>query len=326
MYGRFSNSGIVAIKDHAEALKRWDGIKPIRGRAGDERPIGKRSKNYMQIRKNDDGSVACVLYKSDVVTFFPDNKVRVSVPPQWRSNTTAKFIEDVLGYYRVGTCIKDNDLIMAVKGSDARYLRAGENVMFELDQGGSLKLISNDRVHTIYNIDRTAMNAARKSLKSFMKYLLGSIKLREGVYSLEQANDVVNYLRSTMELGKASAAREWYTRAAWDLELPRDNYYHRSVGIEELIKMYKFFIDRAINGSPEEHNHLACWAAMSAGSYNSRDEKYITTTAQAKKLVDGMLLAINPSIFVKQVESRERIQINRYRNFERFVKLAEEQA
>lgn len=326
MYGRFSNDGIVAIRDHAEALKRWEGIKPIRGRARDERPIGKRSKNHMQIRKNDDGSVACVLYKSDVVTFFPDNKVRVSVPAQWRSNTTAKFIEAVLGYYRVGTGIRDYDLIMAIKGADARYLRAGENVMFEVAQGGSLKLLSNDRVHTIYNIDRTAMNAARKSLKSFMKYLTGSIKLREGVYSLEQAKETVTYLMGSKMIGEVSAAREWYARAAWDLGLPRDNYYHRSVGVEELTKMYKFFIDRAINGSPEEHNHLACWVAMSAGRYNSRDEKYIATIAQAKKLIDSMLLAINPSIFVKNVEARDRIQINRYRNFERFVKLAEEQA
>lgn len=327
MYGRFSNKGITAIEDHAEALKRWESIKPIRGRAKDERPIGKRSKNYMQIRKNDDGSVACVLYETDVVTFYPDNKVRVHVPSVWRTNSTAQFIEAVFGRHRVGTGIKDSDVIMAVKGDDARYLRVGENVIFEVAQGGSLKLLSNDRAHTTLNINRKEMNAVRKPLAPFLKYLSGAIKLRDGVFSLAQAHDTMAYLLANGIVdGGAVPARSWYTHATWNLSVPGAGWYSHSVDRLHIAKMHKFFTERAVHGASEEWNHLACWVAMCAGLYAGREEAYMVAPTQAKNLVNQILMTQNPQVFVRSEEPRDAIQFNRYKNFEWFIHYAQGQA
>jgi hypothetical protein len=326
MYGRMTHSGIEAIKNHAEAVKRWESIKPIRGRASDERPVGDRRKSHMQIRKNADESVTCVLYSTEVITFYSDNKVRLHVPSVWRTNTSAKFIEDVLGRWRVNTGMKDGDVIVAVKGDDARYLRVGENTIFEVAQGGSLTLLSNDRVHTVFSVNRTEMNALRKTIAPFMKYLMGSIKLREGVFSIEQANELITYLAENQILGEtSSAAKDWYMRATWDLSIPTNSWRFRGSSTGNVIAMYREFMHLAINGTPEDWNHLACWVAMSAGIYSSRDEFYRATTAQAKKLVDNMLMALNPSVFVEEEEARDRIQVNRYKNFVPFADFIREQ-
>lgn len=325
MYGKYARSGIACIENHAEALRRWESIKPIRGRVTDDRPIGMRRKTNMLIRKNDDGSVACVLYKTDVVTFFPDNKVRVSVPEVWRSGTTAQFIVDVLGGYRVAAGVKDHDVVMAIKGDDARYLRAGENTIFEVAQGGSLKLLSNDRVHTVLTVNRKEMNAVRKSIAAFNKYAMGAMKLREGEVPLEQAEETVAYLvRNGLLEGDTSAEYEWYERPAWSLVVPNFTWYNRAVKNSKLLRTYRFFIDRAMSGDHEDWNHLTCWLLMSSGRYFSRDKVYVASPSEVKRQLDEILMSTHPQVLDETPESRDRIQVNRYRYIAPFRELVKE--
>ena len=326
MYGK-TKWGIESIENHAEAVARWEDTKKIRGRATDDRPIGKRRNTHALIRKNNDGSVACVLYQTDVVTFFPDNKVRVNVPSVWRTNSTATFIEEVLGMHRVRTGVKDRDVVLAVRGNDARYLRAGENTIFEVAQGGSLTLLSNDRVHTVLNIDRTAMNAVRKSIAPFIKVMKGMLSLREGQVSLESAQETVSYLieRGIYPAGTAHSV-QWYQRPTWDLKIPANDWASRTADSKQLLNTYKFVIEQAKHGDSMMWNHITCWLAMSAGRLMTRNNAYVASTPDVVKLLDSVLMATHPEVFMEKAEERDCIQVNRYRYFAPFIKLAKEQA
>lgn len=327
MYYGASNWGIAAIENHAEAVARWEGIKKIRGRAEDDRPIGKRRNTHMRIRKDPDGKVACVLYKTDVVTFYPDNKVRINVPTVWRTNTTATFVRDILGRHRVSAYVQDHDVVLAVKGSDARYLRVGENTMFQVAQGGSLTMLSNDRVHTVLSIDRRTMNAVRKSVLPFTKVMKGMLNLREGEVSLESAREAVGYLIKSGVYPSGTAYEvEWYQRPAWDLRIPTDVWGGRVVDKAQLIKTYKFLIEQARDGDSTTWNHLTCWLAMSAGRFITRRNAYVASPANVVKLLDSILMATYPEVFLEKPEERNRIQVNRYRLFTPFITLAKEQA
>ena len=70
--------------------KHHDKIKPIRGRKTDVRPIGKRTKDSETIEMVGD-VVACKLYRTEVVKYYPDGRIGVNIDG-WCTQTTVKFI------------------------------------------------------------------------------------------------------------------------------------------------------------------------------------------------------------------------------------------
>ena len=67
----------------------YDAIKPIRGRAEDVRPIGKRSRDHERIEMDGD-VVACRLYNTQVVRYYPDGRIGLRCGG-WSSPLTADF-------------------------------------------------------------------------------------------------------------------------------------------------------------------------------------------------------------------------------------------
>jgi hypothetical protein len=74
--------------NHYKSL--YESVKPIRGRAFDVRPIGKRRRDWETIRMNGD-VVECVLYQTPVVRYYPDGKIGVDTGG-WVTPSTAEFM------------------------------------------------------------------------------------------------------------------------------------------------------------------------------------------------------------------------------------------
>ena len=90
MFGT-NNRDVPRLLDYAEAVAHEASIKPIRNRSPEIKPIGDRRNQHKIIRKNPDGSIACRLYRTDVVTFHPDGRIEV----RWGgyvTQTTRSFI------------------------------------------------------------------------------------------------------------------------------------------------------------------------------------------------------------------------------------------
>jgi hypothetical protein len=75
----------------------FESVKPIRGRAEDTRPIGKRRRDWETIRMVGD-VVECVLYQTPVVRYFPDGSVGLQCNG-WVSPSTAEFMHEHSPFY-----------------------------------------------------------------------------------------------------------------------------------------------------------------------------------------------------------------------------------
>jgi hypothetical protein len=91
------------MNTYIQAKAKWENIKPIRGRAVDIRPIGKRSRNWETIVQVDLGAdkpegeryaYAARLHSTNVVTWYPDSTMGVKVDT-YHTPITAKFIHEV---------------------------------------------------------------------------------------------------------------------------------------------------------------------------------------------------------------------------------------
>ena len=67
----------------------YDAIKPIRGRAEDVRPIGERRRDWERVEMDGD-VVACRLYNTQVVRYYPDGRIGLRCGG-WSSPLTADF-------------------------------------------------------------------------------------------------------------------------------------------------------------------------------------------------------------------------------------------
>jgi hypothetical protein len=111
MFG-ISTNGLPRIRDYAAAKLYFDSITPIRGGNSGIRPIGKRSKNHMQIVEgnNERGPYyAAKLYDTECVRWYEnggDDMVQVRCGG-WTSQSSAAFIGAVSVY---ATNLQNNHL------------------------------------------------------------------------------------------------------------------------------------------------------------------------------------------------------------------------
>jgi hypothetical protein len=93
MFGyRNSKYDAAPVNFYREAKQRYEEVKPIRGRSGDVRPIGKRSRDHECIVKVSDTAYAIRLYGTNVVTYHEDGSVELCTGG-YPSVSTAEMIE-----------------------------------------------------------------------------------------------------------------------------------------------------------------------------------------------------------------------------------------
>lgn len=166
----------MSINSYAYFEELYAGVKPIRGRSVEVRPIGERRRDWEQIvrRFQPDGSVsyAVRLYQTDVVEYYPNGDVVVRTKG-WHTPSTAEFI----AMHSPFACWKqDNKLWVRVRetvypiGDELRFKQVGEHKYEPTEL-----VVINKKV-----VDREKSKAAREPLKPFMKWAKTFLKMSDG--------------------------------------------------------------------------------------------------------------------------------------------------
>jgi hypothetical protein len=175
-YGYYRNSGISWFRDYADAVHKYDNTTDIRGRTEEpKRPLGHRKlTDSYSIRKREDGAIECVLWKTPVITFNPDNSVDIT-DGTWTTLSTANFIEEVMGYGVRGRVFNGHICLMV---GDKEY---------RLEKDTKFKLVKNEQGYwtpanapkaVVHQINRAGSNKVMKRYKEFTTYVENVIKLR----------------------------------------------------------------------------------------------------------------------------------------------------
>lgn len=319
----YRNSGVVPLRDYADAKGRYETTEPIRGKGVNAgiRPLGHRRKTQFQICKNGD-DIICQCYDTHLVTFHPDNTITLHVPDQWRSQTTANFIFDVLGRHRAHVSIKDHDVVVMLRGQEATMFRVGEATKLQVTENGrQLKLVHRDRVRTLYSVDRTVMNAARKSVAEFSKSMLGMLKLKEGKFEQSEFDELGKFLHEH-GLGHHTAENTNHTsKITWTIEEIKDYWIYSEVKHDEWFARTKLFIELAKSGDSAVYYPLVLWLAFSHGGWRIYDLQ--VSVQSMKKMLDMLLMVHTPNALVAREEALGAVERCRYRSLDKFIKLRE---
>ncbi len=179
MYGN-SMKDIGRIVTYEEAKLRYEQIKPIRGRAGDVRPLGARSNDSYRIAKrvnplNDTTSYQCILYSTPVVEFKPDGDVEISMGG-WGSSATRTFIERVL---HLSCYSKDGSSVLCLGNKSEVVLHKTKTTVIRRLEiyPFTWELTSSEPVYET-QMNKKKANAVRQRYSEFEKYLKGMVNLR----------------------------------------------------------------------------------------------------------------------------------------------------
>ena len=175
MYGHHRNSGIHSLANYNEAFHKWESTKPIRGRGVDVRPLGHRkSADQYKIELLPEGGVACVLYKTAVVTFFEDGDIRI-LNDDWNSVSTCNFIDEVL--WSVRSRIYNNDLYVGT--GQGEFALGKEGIWLRMNDKGNLEVKTDTlKPRYVHAIDRKRANNVRAQYKPFLDYVSRMCRLK----------------------------------------------------------------------------------------------------------------------------------------------------
>lgn len=246
---------LPTLRTYAGAKTFHDTRTPIRGQASQPKPLGART-DWQRFRirattnplhpTTDQGqapepSIECVLYKTPVVTYHPDNTVSITTGTDYTpSQSTAKFISEILGHCCYATCQANRIVLVTTNRTDTgdnethKYaIAAGQTLAFNLpnpaDPLRSRGLTPLDPTpQTTIVIDRAAANNVRKRYGDFYRYLKAAIALR----TVNTNKDHPGYLTIPIQLSeykdnlpiKSTSHRNThvagYTNDHWLFDLP----------------------------------------------------------------------------------------------------------
>jgi len=239
MYGNSGMKEIKRIVTYAEATLRYLQIKPIRGRAGDVRPLGNRKNDSYRIAKrinplNDTTSYQCILYRTPVVEFKPDGDVEINMGG-WVSTANRTFIERILHlscYSKNGSsvlCLGNNAEVVLHK-TKTTVIRRQEVYPF------TWGLVVSEPVYET-QLNKKKANAVRAQYSEFEKYLRGMVNLRT------EQREAKNHMGGRYELPPSIR----FERAEFaDMEV---------VTFRSDVRTEGFPVELMANDQPEESKH-----------------------------------------------------------------------
>ena len=166
---------VPRINNYAEAVRKFNNTKPIKGREPTLVPLGERRDcDTYSIRKNIwNENMELVLYQTPVIKFTPDDEVLINFG-RWSSASTCQFIGRVLS---IGA--------NRVRGEVVLHFVNGTKALVKDE--ATLTLVRNSHGHwapkdaqvlTDYRVSRKGANAVRKRVSKFRDYLSGMLKLK----------------------------------------------------------------------------------------------------------------------------------------------------
>jgi hypothetical protein len=165
--------------------QKYQNIKPIRGRAVECRPLGKRSRDWETIEKSAEGEVySAKLYRTECVRYHPNGDIQI-VCGSWGTPITADFIHTHSPFYSYK---KYNKIWVQVVNN-----KGGENRLYpipETEEGLTFKYVGEGEAFTYEPtsavvveqtvVDRTKAKDARKPMKPFLDWARMINKLSDG--------------------------------------------------------------------------------------------------------------------------------------------------
>ena len=285
MYGHNRNSGIRSIMRYEEALHRLTNTKPIAGKGVNAGviPLGHRNRPNFQLRMRQDESIACRLWRTDVVVF--DKNGTITIDPNGSSTiSTAAFISEVL---RVGATQSDNRLVVYVNNG---HYQADGLKLRPYAMGYEVVECKQDVVH---GLDRKQMNALRRDTQEFRKFLSGLMKIKDNEVTDEELNEV-----NIRENGALSLISVW----RHDVRVVTE----RHTKFNEMVK----------SGDAENWHTAAMWLCASA-RHTMWDKKFDPRSVMS--LLDDIAIALNPTVLVPKVLDAGVLKRNAYARFKPFM-------
>jgi hypothetical protein len=166
-----------------------DSIKPIRGRACETRPIGERRRDW-EVIEMDGPVVACVLYHTQVVRYYPDGRIGVQCGG-WQTPSTADFIH----IHSPWQCVKrKGKLWVIVPSATEQYMfypipREGE-LTFQPTENGRWEPTS-EVVIQKQVVNREKAKEARAPYQPFLKWAKTFMQLSDGWIMHETRKSVI---------------------------------------------------------------------------------------------------------------------------------------
>jgi len=178
-------SGIHSIDNYAEAVARWEGIKPIRGRDVTCKPLGRR--NYVDsfriFKRESDGAIQCILYNTPVVTFTPEDNIVIDTAGFNNGGSTRKFIDEVApcGLSAVvfdgSMCLRIANPTLDAANSKGDYrLQRKRPTLLRRTQTGWVVMGADKRA--VHKVNRKGKKAMLDRYKPFFDYLDAFCRLR----------------------------------------------------------------------------------------------------------------------------------------------------
>jgi hypothetical protein len=173
---------------------KYERTKPIRGRADDVRPIGKRARDWELVVKEDraDGTwYGAYLYRTKVVMFGPNGDLELNVDA-WPTPKTADFMNQHSPFRARKT---HNNIWVNVHGVGEVPILTNKITKFKFFDGAwrpAEPVVLKQKV-----VDRKASNEVRAKVKGFIDYATTMLKLSDGWV---RADTIAEYRR--LEVGQ----------------------------------------------------------------------------------------------------------------------------
>ena len=159
----YNGGNLPRLSTYAEALRFFEQAKTWRGQTSDtdERKLD-GTKRYVTIHKLSDGSIACRLHRTDVITYHPDTTITVR---PWRSRSTDEFFNSLMRY----THGLSSHFTRGVIQVGERFYRANNTLKIALQ---TLEMVTQTEPYRFARINRARAKAARDlyNYKDFSAY------------------------------------------------------------------------------------------------------------------------------------------------------------
>lgn len=161
------------LSDYNRAREHYESVVPKRNTG--IRPLGERRYTPAQILMYSDGVVACRLYDTDCVKFFPDGTILLQ-HGGWATQTTVGFMSAVLGQvHKIGAVHRHRGTVLfhTTVGS---FVMDGKLLIKQ--RGGVWLPVDSEKCRAVvHRVDRTNMRAVKEKYQWLWVYCMGMAKL-----------------------------------------------------------------------------------------------------------------------------------------------------
>jgi hypothetical protein len=247
--GKSWDNYLPSISSYGAAKCKFNDIKPIRGRAEDVRPLGKRSADFINIHEVETSimpAYAVRLYQTDIATYHADGRIVVKTGG-WATSATTKALYRVLPTWDVRLVLRRVRVCGYVVTEDEglTFVPSDPMITGGVPAWDGYTLLNPKREY-VHAVNRKAANAVRKQYKHFNNWYKGYMSLREGRMTEGEMEVALGDLLKEKNLHLLRAPR--FNNIKGDLQHAADMFAVRN----ELL-------DMALSGDYAQYQRAAGW-------------------------------------------------------------------